>query len=165
MKKIAFGLIVLGLTTHMFSQEITLDEIQLFSNHNYFTASNTEQLALPVKKLEDKVVDYKAEKSDYKYSKGEIYNVTFSIPEGKIVAAYDDDGKLISTIEKYSNVRLPSEVIYSILNRFPNWAIISNTYYVNFHNEKGITKKLYKIELTNADKSLDIKTDEKGKFI
>ena len=149
----------------MFSQEITLDEIQLFSNHNYFTATNTEQLALPVKKLEDQVVDYKADKTDFKYDKGEIYNVTFSIPEGNIIAAYNDQGLLVSTIEKYTNVRLPSEVIYAILNRFPNWAIVSNIYYVNYHNEKGITKKLYKIELINADKSLDIKTDDKGNFL
>jgi hypothetical protein len=165
MKKLVFGLIVCGLTTHMFAQEITLDEIQLFSNHNYFTATNTEQVALPVKKLEDQVLDYKADKSDFKYDKGEIYNVTFSIPEGKIIAAYNDEGKLVSTIEKYTNVRLPSEVIYAILERFPKWAIMSNTYYVNFHREHGITKKLYKIEIVNDDKSLDIKTDEQGNFI
>ena len=52
-----------------------------------------------------------------------------------------------------------------IATRFPNWAVVGDTYLVSFHSEKDITKKLYKITLKNQDKVLNIKTDEKGNFI
>ena len=38
----------------------------------------------------------------------------FYIPEGKVVAAYDSDGKILRTIEKFKDIDLPSDVISSL---------------------------------------------------
>ncbi|MFB9056451.1 nicotinate-nucleotide adenylyltransferase [Mariniflexile ostreae] len=165
MKNLVFGLIVFGFATQGFTQEIALAEVELVANHNYLNVINTESVALPVKKLENEVLKYNIKDSGFEYERGETYQVTFSLPEGKIIAAYNDEGTLLSTEEKYKNVKLPSKVIYGILEKYPNWAIINNTYYVNYHNEKGVTKRLYKIRLVNDEKSLAIKADEKGNFI
>ncbi|MFD0988834.1 nicotinate-nucleotide adenylyltransferase [Mariniflexile jejuense] len=165
MKKFVFILLVFGINTQIIAQEIALAEVELVSNYNYLTASTTDMLAKPVKKLEASVLDYKMEKSSAEYDKGEIYSITFKIPEGSIVADFNNEGKIISTTEKYTNVRLPLEVIYAILEQYPNWSITNNTYYVNYHTNKGITKRLYKIKLVNDAKSLDIKTDENGNFL
>ena len=91
--------------------------------------------------------------------------MSFYIPEGEIIAAFNNDGKILRTFEKYNNIRLPLEVLQMIANRYPNWAIAGNTYLVSFHCDKGVTKKLYKIRLENMDEVLNIKTDEKGIFL
>jgi len=165
MKKIIFGLFVFGLTTQIFAQEIALAEVEVVANYNYANATNIELIALPVKNLQAKVLEFKAEKGVLEYEDGVSYNVYFNNNDGKIIVAYDTTGKIVKTTEKYKNVRLPLEVLRSIVNHFPNWTIVEDTYHVNYHCEKGITEKLYKIQLVNADKTVDIKTDEKGNFI
>ena len=96
---------------------------------------------------------------DYDY-----YEVNFYIPEGYILAAYDRDGNLLRTIEKFKDVTLPKDVISSVAKRFPNWVIKSDVYLVNYHDERGITKK-YKLTLQNGDERIKIKVDETGTFM
>lgn len=165
MKKLVFILLILAINSQIFAQEIALEEVELVSNYNYLTASTTDMLSKPVKKLEASVLNYKMVNSNAEYDKGEIYSINFKIPEGIIVADFNNEGKIISTYEKYTNVRLPLEVIYAILEQYPNWSITNNTYYVNYHTKKGITKRLYKIKLVNDAKNLEVKTDENGNFL
>ena len=91
--------------------------------------------------------------------------MSFYIPDGKIVAAYDNNGKILRTIEKYKNIRLPQEVLQTIAEKYPKWAVVEDVYEVNFHCDKGIIKKQYKIKLQNEDKIVKIKTDALGNII
>ncbi|MGK0253146.1 MAG: hypothetical protein ACI9OE_000606 [Mariniflexile sp.] len=165
MKKIMLGLFILGITTQMYAQSIELPEVEVTVNYKYLNATDSEQMALPVKKLVDKVLEFEADKSDFYVDEYGTYNVSFYIPEGKIVAAYNKKGEILRTIEKYKNVRLPLDVLRSIATRFPNWSVVEDIYLVNFHYEKGVTKKLYKIKLKNVNKIVNIQTDESGNFI
>ena len=165
MKKILFGLFIFGLTTQMYAQEIALAEVEVVANYNYLNATNVEMIALPVRNLEAKVLEFNVEKDGLEYENGVSYNVYFSNNDGKIIVAYDTTGKIVKTTEKYKNVRLPLEVLRAIVSNFPNWTIVEDSYHVNYHCDKGITEKLYKIQLANANKTVDIKTDEKGNFI
>jgi hypothetical protein len=61
----------------------------------------------------------------------DTYHITFFILEGKILAAYDKDGKLIRTIERLKNVKLPMKVRGAIVKRFPNWRMVEDVYRVN----------------------------------
>lgn len=165
MKKIIFGLFILGLTTSFYGQEIALAEVEVVANYDYINAINTELIALPVKNLKAKVLEFKAEKGALEYEDGISYNVYFNNSDGKIIVAYDTTGKIVKTTEQYKNVRLPLDVLKAIVSRFPNWTIVEDTYHENYHCDKGVTEKHYKIQLANADKTVDIKTDEKGNFI
>ena len=89
----------------------------------------------------------------------------FYIPEGKIVAAYDNTGKIIRTIEKYNNVRLPLEVMQAIAKRFPNWAIIEDVYFIKYQHDQDSVTKEYKVKIQNNDKTITVKTDEIGTFL
>ncbi len=94
----------------------------------------------------------------------ELYNVTFYIPDGKIVAAYDIDGKVVRTIEKYKNVKLPSIVLKSVTKKYPGWSVSNDVYKVTYHHEEGVTKT-YNLILEEGDNKIRVKTDENGKFI
>ena len=165
MKKLIIGLFIFGLTTQVFSQVIELSEVNVSVNYKYLDAIDLDQIPIPVKILTEKVLNFEANKDDLYDDEYDTYRVSFFIPDGKVVAAYDNNGKILRTIEKYKNIRLPQGVLQAIAERFPNWAVIEDVYEVNYHCDKGITKKHYKIKLENQDKIVSIKTDAKGNFI
>ena len=164
MKKLVLGLLIFGLTTQLYSQVIELSEVEISVNYKYLDAVDADRIAKPVKLLEDNALNYQTNKEDLYDDEYDNYKVSFYIPDGKVVAAYNSEGKIIRTIEKYKNIRLPLEVLQAVAKRFPNWAVVENVYLVNYHCDKGIEKQ-YKIKIKNEDKFVNIKTDEQGNFI
>ncbi|GAA3627638.1 nicotinate-nucleotide adenylyltransferase [Flavivirga jejuensis] len=166
MKKLILGLFLFGLTTQVNSQTIELPETVISVNYKYFNAIDSENAPKSVKKLEEEVLNYRNTELSMLYDdEYETYKVSFYVPEGKIVAAYDKSGKIIRTIEKYKNVRLPLVVMQAISKRFPNWGIVEDFYLINYHCDKDSLKQEYKIKIKNDDKTITVKTDEKGVFL
>ena len=48
------------------------------------------------------------------YEGYDTYLVIMRNAKGTLTATYNDKGKLVRVVEKYENVRLPSDVIYSV---------------------------------------------------
>ena len=166
MKKIVLGLFIFGLTTQVNAQTTELPETVISINYKYMDAIDDDYIPTHIQKLKDEVLNYNHEELATLYdNEDERYNVSFDIPEGKIVVAYDKNGKIIKTFEKYNNVRLPLVVMQAVSERFPNWQIVEDVYLVKYHNENDSLLKLYKIKIKNADKLLTIKTDEIGTFL
>ena len=169
MKKILFGLLAFGLTTQAFSQiipTVELSEVTVYAtNYKYLNDINTGELAsIPVKLLQQKVATYDIKSSEFYQDDYDLYNITFFIPEGKILAAYDGEGKLLRTAEKFKDINLPTSVRKSIADRFPEWVVTKDIYLVSFTDAAG-AKKTYKVKLENGDKMLRVKLDETGKFL
>ena len=169
MKKSLIGLLVFGLATQfMFSQEvkpIELSEVNVSVNYKYLDAIDSKEVAVPVKMLEEKVSYYNLKESDLYSDEYDTYQVSFFIPEGRIVAAYDSDGKILRTIERFKNVKLPRSVIVSVTKNYPKWKIVEDAYKVDYYGKSGIAKKQYKIKLKNRDKKMTVKVDEDGEFL
>ncbi|GAA4272764.1 nicotinate-nucleotide adenylyltransferase [Aquimarina gracilis] len=167
MKKIVLGLLVFGFTFQSFSQNVEqLAEVWIIAtNYKYLSETDAEDEALPIELLQRKVATYDIKSSDIYNDEYDHYEVAFYIPEGKILAAYDKDGKVLRTVEKFKNVKLPVSVSQSIQKRFPGWNVTKDVYLVNFHDKKGVTKKMYKLRLENGDKLIRVKTDDEGNFL
>lgn len=169
MKKIALGLIFLGLTTQGFAQDVQTEELSevtvYATNYKYLNDINTGEVAsVPVEMLHRKVAAFDVKDSEFYQDDYELYTIQFFIPEGKILAAYDKDGKLLRTAEKFKNINLPNSVKKAVLDRFPEWTITKDIYMVQYHDMKGSSKK-YKLKLENGDKTLRVKVDESGNFL
>jgi len=169
MIKVIFGLLFLGLTTQAYSQIVKTEELSEVSvyatNYKYLNNVDTEEEAsIPVEMLRRKVASFNINDSEFYQDDYDLYKIDFFIPEGKILAAYDKDGKLIRTAEKFKNINLPKAVKESILDRFPEWTITKDIYIVHYIDTKGASKK-YKLKLENGNQTLRVKTDEKGNFL
>lgn len=169
MKNILFGLLVFGFFTQSYSQiipTVELSEVSVYAtNYKYLNDIDTGELAsIPVKLLQQKVATYDIKSSEYYQDDYDLYNITFFIPEGKILAAYDADGKLLRTAEKFKDINLPTAVRKAIADRFPEWVITKDIYLVSFTDATG-AKKTYKVKLENRDKMLRVKLNETGKFL
>lgn len=164
MKKLIIGLMIFGLTSQVFSQIIELDEVIITAvNYKYMNAVDSDDVPIPVKYLEEKVASFDLKNAEFYSDEYELYNVQFYIPDGKILVAYDQNGKVIRTIEKFKNVKLPEVVRLAVLERFPNWAISSDVYRVSYND--GKTKKEYKVVLKNGEEKLRVKLNAEGDFL
>lgn len=168
MKKLLLGLFAIGLTLPTYAQitETELSEVTVYAtNYKYLQNVNTGELAsIPVEMLERKVAAYDVKGSEVYHDDYDYYEISFYIPDGTILAAYDKEGTLLRTAERFKDVNLPKAVQKAVQYRFPEWKITNDVYVVSYHEHKGMTKK-YKLRLENGDKTLRVKLDEKGTFL
>ncbi len=168
MKKLIIGLFVLGLMTQGFAQITKVEQLSevvvVAVNYKYLNQVDSQEAAVPVELLQRKVATYDLKSQDFYDDDFEFYTVSFFIPEGKIVAAYDSNGKILRTIERYKDIALPMDITMAVAKRFPGWSITKDVYLINYHEAKGVTKK-YKLTLENGDKRLKVKVDSEGNFM
>lgn len=165
MKRLISALILAGMIVPMMAQEVQTEELTevvvMPANYKYLDRVNNKEAAIPVKLLEQEAASYDIFAEGYYTDEYNYYTVTFYIPEGKLVAVYDAEGKIIRTIERFQNVNVPKAVRKALITRFPNWEVIKDVYLVTYNEKRG-TKKTYKFKLRNGDKVIRVKMDEKG---
>ena len=163
MKKPILIILLLALSSQVYSQVTELKEVVITAvNYKYLNSVDSKDSDVSVQLLQEQVAMHNLKDSNLYNDEYDTYYVTFFIPDGKILAAYGKDGKLIRTIEKFKNVKLPIKVRDAIAKRFPNWRMVEDAYRVNYH--KGVAKKQYKVTLKNGDETMKVKLDEKGNF-
>lgn len=147
------------------SQEVQTEELSevvvMPVNYKYLDRVNNKEAAIPVKLLEQEAASYDLLAEGYFTDEYNYYTVTFYIPEGKLVAVYNPEGRIIRTIERFKNVNVPTAVRNSLNKRFPNWEVVKDIYLVSY-NEKLGSNKTYKFKLRNGDKVIRVKMDENG---
>lgn len=165
MKKLIIGLIILGFAFQAQAQVQELSEVVISaSNYKYLTKVGLENASVKVSLLEEKVANYDIKSADFYNDEHDSYVVSFYIPEGKILAAYDKNGEIIRTVERFKDVKMPQEVIDAVTKRYPNWSFAKDAYLVNYYESGKITKK-YKITLKNGDQRIKVITDIEGNFL
>ena len=166
MKNLFLFLLVCVLSTPLFSQIVELETVEVRPvKYKYIYEVVDDDIDQSVKDLQIKLGEFDVTKEDYYNDEYDGYSVSFYIPEGYALASYDKNGKLIKTIERYKNVKLPLSINQALAKRFPNWTLDKDIYKVNYSEEKWESKKTYKLKLTNGKKVMRIKMDDEGNFL
>ena len=170
MKAFSFLVLFLSITTASFSQgtmetpaqgNMKMEELPAVVIKNvgkdfsiYIPDRNPDA---SVRALEDKFIAYDLGKD---YLGFENYLVIMETAKGSLTATYNKNGKLLTVIENYKNVKIPNEVIYCIYKSFPGWHIIKDKYLYS-QKEGDIIKKEYnlKIKKDKEIRSLVVKAD------
>ncbi len=120
----------------------------------YLPDNNPDQR---VRLIEEKFIAYELGNKREGY---EEYLLVMKVKNGQLAATYDENGKLTRVVENYKNVRLPSQVIYSIYKMYPKWRIINDKYLYS-QEEGDIVKKQYniKIKKDNEVKKLVVRSN------
>ena len=171
MKKLLICAACIGFINLSFSQihQNNFDNYQLASvvvnapNYNYLLKVQDANTPIRVKKLENQVSVYDI-KSDPIYDEAfeENYKVIFEETKSKIVVTYDKQGNILTSFEKFDDVRLPKNIYASIANDYPGWAVINDTYLVKYYQDKDKVIKIYKIEISKDDVFKNIRINSKG---
>lgn len=167
MKKIVLAILAIGLSTQFYSQVVedgSLPEVEIRVDYKYLNSVDNTVSDVPVNLLHEKVAKFDISSAKYYEAENDLYRVYFQIPDGKIVAAYDENGKIQYTIERFENVALPLSVIEAITEKFPGWKIAKDVYRVNYDLKNG-AEHSYKLVLNNGGESVRVRIDEKGTFL
>jgi hypothetical protein len=98
------------------------------------------------------------------YEGYDSYLVIMKNAKGTLTASYNDRGKLINVVEKYEDVILPNEVIYSVTRNFPGWGIVKDKYFYEQSNG-NIDKKQYNIKIKKDNKTKNLKVSSSGEIL
>ncbi len=172
MKKLIIGLLALGLTNLSFSQILNegVTEVQLEGvtvsprNSNYLNKVQDLNTPIKVKRLENKAAQYDIKDAGIFDHKFEAYEVIFKQSSGKIIAIYDKEGNVISSSEKFKNLRLPKAVRMGIFEDHDGWELHSDSYLVSYYSGKNV-KKLYKVQLRKGKQKKNLRVDVEGNIM
>jgi hypothetical protein len=111
--------------------------------------------------MENKFIGYNLGKD---YEGYDTYLVMLESETGTLTATYNKNGKLIHVVEKYSDVRLPNEVIYSVYKSFPGWSIEKDKY--SYHQSDGaVLKKEYALKIKKDKETKNIVVSPSGEML
>jgi hypothetical protein len=155
---------IFGLPSLSYGQ-IVFPEVKVGAiNYKYLSSVDNKEVAEPVRRLQNEAANFDVKDPRYFTDEFNTYYATFELPDGKILAAYDSEGKLLRTAERFKNTVLPKAVGQSALQKYPGWRIAEDVYLVNFHDRKGTTKS-YKLMLEKGDKRMKVRMNERGDVI
>jgi hypothetical protein len=158
------GVFIIAFNSTSSAQKVLPEVTVTAVNYKYIKSVTDTSAAEPIKMLQRQAAVYDVKNSEFYEDDYDTYFISFFIPQGKILAAYDKDGKLLHTAEKFKNIQLPEAVRQAVTKRFPQWAISKDVYLVNYYDTKGATKT-YKLLLENGNKRIRVKANEKGEFL
>jgi hypothetical protein len=165
-KIVLVAVFIFGATSQAIAQTVLPEIVITASNYKYLNAVSPEESPAPVNMLEQYAAAYDVRGSQFYEDEYDQYFVSFYIPDGKILAAYDKDGKLLRTAEKYKDYGVPLMVKQSVEKKYPQWTISKDVFLVNYYAAGGgVTRKLYKLVLENGDKRMRIKISDTGEFL
>ena len=170
MKKLIIGLFVLGLTTLSFSQNLNngITETELKGvvitapNYTYLNKVFDKNTPNRVRQLELEAAKYNINDDPGYDSSFKEYEVVFRQDNNRIKAIYDKDGEIINCSEKFSNVKLPENILSSNIFEDNNgWTLHKDTYLVSY--KKGMdVKKVYKVQLRKGKQKKNFTINMEG---
>ena len=173
MKKLIFGLFLLGLTNLVHSQNngtavnIVLEPVTIKPlNLSYLKEVQHKDTPELVKNLENEAARYDITESPVFEREFEAYEVIFETKKeggttGLITATYNSEGKILSSVEHYKNILLPETVRTAILNKYPGWKIYKDVYLVTYRNNNN-SKKVFKVQIRKDGERKNLKLDYDG---
>lgn len=174
MKKIIIVLFLFGFVTQNFAQddiqipeiEILLTEVEVKSvNYKYINSVGTSEVALPVRMLEKKVANFDILNSKYYLAEEPYHYALFKIPEGKILAVYNNEGEIVRTSERFKNIPLALCISNAVVDKYPGWRITGDIYLVKYKSKNNKISKTYTLFIEKQCKKKKLKTDEKGNIL
>lgn len=114
-----------------------------------------------VQELQDKFITYNLGKD---YEGYDNYLVIMRNEKGTLTATYNEKGKLTRVVEKYDDIKLPNEVIYSVLKAFPGWGLVDDKYTYT-QSDGDVLKKQYKIKIQNGKETKRLIVTPSGEIL
>ncbi|MBE9489430.1 MAG: hypothetical protein IMY67_03970, partial [Bacteroidetes bacterium] len=133
-------------------------------NKSYLDKVQDPTMSVQVKSLENRVSKCDITKSPKYDGRDKPFQAVFKSSKGSIVAMFDKEGKIITTSEKFKNIKLPDPVKIAVFKNHPNWVLLSDTYSVSYHRDKNV-RKVYKVQIGNGDLKKKLKIDFSGDII
>lgn len=171
MKSFIIIFLFLGITSSSYSQDETekgkmkIEELpgvvikRIGSDFSIYIPDNNPDQS--VKAVEEKFIAYDLGKENEGY---EEYLLIMEVKNGSLAATYDEKGKLTRVVEDFRNVKLPSEVIYSVYRTYPQWSIV-NDRFLYTQEEGDVIKKQYNLKIKKGKETRKLVVRPNGEIL
>lgn len=171
MKSFIIIFLFLGITSSSYSQDETekgkmkIEELpgvvikRIGSDFSIYIPDNNPDQS--VKAVEEKFIAYDLGKENEGY---EEYLLIMEVKNGSLAATYDEKGKLTRVVEDFRNVKLPSQVIYSVYRTYPQWSII-NDRFLYTQEEGDVIKKQYNLKIKKGKETRKLVVRPNGEIL
>ncbi len=173
MKTLVLGLIFLGFTTLMQSQNeiAALDANTINVNTNnlkkplkratinssYYFSFDNKIISGRARKFQNIVASYDIKESlIYSSVEKSNYTVVFREGENQIKAEYDQEGKIVQCKELFKGIKLPYTISSDIAKQYPGWKFCEVSCEVLYANEND-QQVVYKVAIQNGNKKKTLK--------
>lgn len=95
---------------------------------------------------------------DYRTNEPSEYKVVFKNKQGNLYVTYNQEGKIVSSMETYKNIVIPMDLRLRIAKDYPNYSF-DKTMCKKQYSANGSVQMTYKIELHNGVNSTIINID------
>lgn len=130
-------------------------------NSNYLEMSLPEKSSNVVSTWKYRLANYDLKNSQiYDNSEKATYRFTYNSKQVGIIVIYNNLGGIISTKEKYNNIKLPSELMIKISKSYPGSVFEKNSYHTTYNSKSGIQKQYYKVQIKKGRKKTVLKFDQ-----
>lgn len=153
MKKVLISLFVVSFIGLSYSQEnnetkeVVLESVTVIPiNKTYLDRVQDATMSIHIKDLENRVAQCDITNSRNYDGSDRPFEAIFKSSKGYIFATFDKDGKVLTTSEKFKNVKLPEPIRNAIFEDYPDWILLSDTYTVHYKGENDV-KKTYKVKI------------------
>jgi len=170
MKKSPIVLVILllfcfeGFSQHF--RMVNLDEATITTslNQTYRNLVYNETTPEYVQNMQSKAANYDIRNEPGYNNDFTVYEVIFKQTNGSIIASYDTNGKMLSSLEKFTDVTPPQAVRNSIVQNYPGWTIHRDLYRVSYFHNKEVSK-IYQIQLRKGNMKKNLKVDSEGQIL
>ena len=178
MKNLLIGLLLVGLTTQGFSQQKkspveqvklqdvlitnTLPDVPIINiNYSYLDKVQNKTTAKRVKTLESIASKFNVKDMPEFDARNAPFETIFRGTKGYIIATYDSEGKIMSTVERYRDLKIPKKMVKYVLSQFPESTFLRVVHNVNYNSKKDV-KKTYRIRIMNDNSKKNLKITSRG---
>ncbi|MGX1928162.1 hypothetical protein [Flagellimonas sp. 2504JD4-2] len=119
--------------------------LSTFSNpkSDYLLKASHDGQSDQLSALQQKVIDFDiTQLEEYSADEPSTYKVVFNESNGSVFARYDSKGNLISSIERYVNIKIPPTVSRKIAIQYPGWSFEKSIYSVRYNKNSNSVKNL-----------------------
>ncbi len=173
MRSLIFSLLIIAATAVGHAQQIELEEAKVgFDSPDSKIVKDGDSYSFKVKEaytgeFSDNPIAFMKSNFDiqgfiesFKNEDYDRYKVTFVSSQGMLEAVYNEEGELLKTYQRFTDIVVPSEVKHELYRTHKGWTMTKNKYTASGTGDL-VDKELYKIKLENGNQTQRIKIDPK----
>jgi hypothetical protein len=177
MKNLLIGLFLIGLTTQGFSQKkgeaenVKLQDVLVTQtktdlptiniNYSYLDEVQDKTTADAVMALESVASRYNVVDLPGFVGSQDSFKTIFRGSKGYIIATYNSEGKILTTIERYRDIKIPKKMVKSILLEFPDSHFLKVVHTLSYSQGKDV-KKVYRVRILNDNETKNLRFTSRG---
>lgn len=135
-------------------------------NSDYLEISLPEEYSKTITAWKHRLAYYDLKNSSvFDDSEKATYRINYKNKQINIIAIYNNNGAILSTMETYKNIRLPFELMVKISKSYPEYSFEKNSYHEMYNSKSGIDKQFYKVQIRKGSQKTTLKFDKNYKTI